>query len=45
MTYHVARTTSHARKLSQGKLIWLEHELGQNPKNSLTGTHQQMSTL
>ena len=44
MTYHVTRTTRHERKLSQGKIIWLKHELGQNPKNSLTGTHQRMST-
>ena len=36
MTYHVTRRTSHARKLSQVKIIWLEHEVGQNPKNSLT---------
>ena len=36
MTYHVTRTTSHAKKLSQVKIIWLEDELGQNPKNSLT---------
>ena len=45
MTYHVTRTTSHARKLSQGKINWLKHELGQNSKHSLTGSHQRMSTL
>ena len=36
MTYHVTRTTSHAKKRAQVKIVWLEHEVGQNPKNSLT---------
>ena len=35
MTYHVTRTTSHAKKLSQVKIVWLELEFSQNPKNSL----------
>ena len=36
MTYHVTRKTSHVKKLSQVKIVWLEYELSQNPKNSLT---------